>query len=171
MGGGDEQFLSSTLVNDTIALDAGCIGFYRSAPEQARIRHVFLSHTHMDHLASLPIFRENAFEGKRDCLTVHASQEVLDCCQRDLFNDRIWPDFIALSQGDQPFLKLSRFEAGQSVDVDGVRISAVAIDHVVPTVAYVIADDRWCWQQVRDVTKAGKEAGFREIGFAPWPKR
>lgn len=142
VGGGDHyQFLSSSLVNDTIALDAGCIGFYRSAADQARVRHVFLSHTHMDHLASLPIFVENIFEGRTDCLTVHASQDVLDCCQRDLFNDRIWPDFVALSQGDQPFLKLARLEAGQTVEVEGLRISAVAIDHVVPTVGYVVADD------------------------------
>src|SRR5450755_1810371 len=80
------QFLSSAIVNDAIAVDAGCLGFYRSAEEQSRIKHVLVSHTHMDHLASLPIFVENAYEGKSDCVTVHASADVLDCCQRDLFN-------------------------------------------------------------------------------------
>jgi ribonuclease BN (tRNA processing enzyme) len=84
---------------------------------------------------------ENAFEGKSDCLTLYASREVLECCQRDLFNDRIWPDFVALSQGERPFLKLAHFEAGQTVEVDGVRITAVALDHVVPTVGYLVADE------------------------------
>ena len=50
------QFLSSAVVNDVIAIDGGCLGFFRSAQEQARVRHVLLSHTHMDHLASLPLF-------------------------------------------------------------------------------------------------------------------
>jgi ribonuclease BN (tRNA processing enzyme) len=71
-GSGPEhfQFLSCCLVNDTIALDAGSLGFYRPAHDQARIRHVLLTHTHIDHLASLPIFVENAFEGKPDPVTI-----------------------------------------------------------------------------------------------------
>lgn len=142
IGGGEtHQFLSSALVNDTIALDAGCIGFYRSAPEQNRIQHVLISHTHMDHIASLPILVENAYEPNDQCLTVHGSQNVLDCCQRDLFNDRIWPDFIELSKKVYPFLKMSRFEAGETIELEGLRITAIALDHVVPTVGYILADD------------------------------
>ena len=141
-GGSDHQYLSSTLINDTVAVDAGCLGIWGSPQEQARIRHVLLSHTHMDHLASLPIFVENAYEGKAECVTVHGSRAVLDCCQEHLFNEKIWPDFIALSQGDKPFLRLSAFEPGQTIDVEGLRVTAVALDHVVPTVGFVISDQR-----------------------------
>jgi ribonuclease BN (tRNA processing enzyme) len=139
--GPDHQYLSSCLINDTIALDAGCVGFWGAPQEQARVRHVLLSHTHMDHLASLPIFVENAYEGKAECVTLHASRNVLECCQEHLFNQKIWPDFIALSQGERPFLRLSPFEAGETRELDGVRITAVALDHVVPTVGFLIADD------------------------------
>jgi len=134
------QYLSSALVNDVIALDAGCVGFYRGAQEQARVKHVLLSHTHLDHLASLPIFVENAFEGKSECVTVHGSADVLDCCRRFLFNDRLWPDFVALSSGERPFLRLREFDAGQTIDVEGLRITAVALNHVVPTVGYIVSD-------------------------------
>jgi ribonuclease BN (tRNA processing enzyme) len=142
VGGGPEphQFASSCLINDTVVLDAGCIGFHGSAQDQARIKHVLVSHTHMDHIASLPIFIENAYEAKPDCVTVHASAAVLDGLQRDLFNDRVWPDFIALSRSDKPFVKLSAFEAGQTIVLEGLRVKAVAIDHVVPTVGYIVAD-------------------------------
>ena len=104
-GGSEHQYLSSCLINDTFAIDAGCLGFWGSPQDQARVRHVVLSHTHMDHLASLPIFVENAYEGKAECVTVHGSRAVLDCCQEHLFNEKVWPDFIALSQGDRPFLR------------------------------------------------------------------
>jgi ribonuclease BN (tRNA processing enzyme) len=135
------QFLSSAIINDTIGIDAGCIGFYLTPQQQAKIRHVFVSHTHMDHIASLPIYVENAYEAKPDCVTIHGSSDVLDCVQKDIFNDRIWPDFIALSKGSvPPFVKMALFEAGQTVEIDGVRISAVAINHVVPTVAYILSD-------------------------------
>jgi ribonuclease BN (tRNA processing enzyme) len=134
------QYTSSALINDTVVIDAGCIGFWRTAQDQARIRHVLLTHSHMDHLASLPIFLENAYEGKADCVTLHASATVLECCQRDLFNDRIWPDFIALSKGDRPFLRISPIEAGQTVTLEGLHITAVEVNHVVPTLAFLVND-------------------------------
>lgn len=144
MGGGSThyQFTTSALVNDTIAIDAGCLGFYRSAQEQAKIRHVFISHTHIDHVASLPIFVENAWEGKADCVHIYGSAEVLDSCQRDLFNDRLWPDFIKMSEkSDKPFLKLVRFDPHQSIELDGLKLTAVPMNHVVPTVGYMIEDE------------------------------
>jgi ribonuclease BN (tRNA processing enzyme) len=140
-GGPDHQYLSSCLLNDSVALDAGCLGFWGSPQDQARVRHVLLSHTHMDHLASLPIFVENAYEGKAECVTVHGSRTVLRCCQEHLFNEEVWPDFIALSRGDKPFLRLSPLEAGETAEIDGLRVTAVALDHVVPTVGYLIADE------------------------------
>jgi ribonuclease BN (tRNA processing enzyme) len=135
------QFLSSAVVNETIGIDAGCVGFYLTPQQQAKIRHVFVSHTHMDHIASLPIYVENAYEAKPDCVAIHGSSDVIDCVQKDVFNNRVWPDFIALSQGSAPpFVKMVPFEAGQTVEIDGVRITAVAINHVVPTVAYILSD-------------------------------
>jgi ribonuclease BN (tRNA processing enzyme) len=140
-GGPDHQYLSSCLINDTVAVDAGCLGFWGSPQEQARVRHVVVSHTHMDHLASLPIFVENAYEGKAECVTVHGSRAVLDCCQEHLFNEKVWPDFIALSRSERPFLRLAPFEAGETIDLDGLRITAVALDHVVPTVGFLVSDE------------------------------
>lgn len=159
------QFLSSALLNDTIALDAGCVGFYRSPQEQARVRHVLVSHTHMDHLASLPIFVENAYEGRSEGVTIHGSTPVLECCRRDLFNDRIWPDFVELSKGDKPFLRLSPFEPGQTLELDGVRITAVALDHVVPVVGYVVADAHSAFAFISDTGPT--EEIWKHVNAAP----
>jgi ribonuclease BN (tRNA processing enzyme) len=135
------QFLSSYLINGTVAIDAGCLGFYGTPQEQAAVRHLFITHTHIDHIASLPIFLENAFEGKRDAVTVYGSEPVLTCLQQDLFNDRVWPDFIALSLPDAPFLNLQTLEPGQPVHVEGLRITPVSVNHVVPTTGFVIEED------------------------------
>jgi ribonuclease BN (tRNA processing enzyme) len=136
------QYTTSALINDTVAVDAGSLGFWSSAQDQAKIKHILITHTHIDHVASLPIFVENAYEGKPDCVTIHGSASVLDSIQRDLFNDRIWPDFIALSKNsDKPFLKLARLDPGQSVQLEGVKYTAVPVDHVVPTQGYLIEDE------------------------------
>lgn len=139
-----DQFLISYLINDTLAIDAGCIGFYGSPAEQAQIKDVFISHTHADHVASLPIFVENAFESRPDPVTIHASLVVLDSIQRDIFNGRIWPDFIGMSVDQGPFLRINEIESGRPIEIQGLTIIPVSVDHLVPTLGFVIDDGVSC---------------------------
>jgi len=134
------QFLTSFLINNSLAVDAGSLGFYGTAQEQAQIKHVLISHTHIDHVGSLPIFVENSYETQRDCVTVHGSEEVLDCLQKDIFNDRVWPDFVRLSTPSAPFFKLAKLEGGKTVELEGLRITPVPVNHVVPTLGFIIED-------------------------------
>lgn len=137
------QYLSSYIINDSIVIDAGSIGFFKSAQDQARIKHVLITHTHIDHIASLPILVENAYEGSRDCVTVYGSEVVLDCLQRDVFNDRVWPDFIRLSKNEMnnaPFLKLVTLEPGRPIVLEGLTFTPVPVDHLVPTLGFLIED-------------------------------
>lgn len=135
---GPFQFLTSFLINDRIAIDAGSLGLVRPPEEQAQIKHVFLSHTHIDHIASLPIFVENAYEGKADCVSIYGSEAVLECLRQDLFNDRVWPDFLRLSPAKAPFLRLVPLTPGLAVELDGLRVTPVPVNHVVPTLGFLI---------------------------------
>jgi ribonuclease BN (tRNA processing enzyme) len=134
------QFLTSYLVNDTLAVDAGCLGLFQGPRTQGRVQHVLISHTHMDHIASLPLLVENAYRGQHDCITIHGSRAVLECLCRDIFNDRVWPDFLALSVPEAPFMKFATLEPGQTVVLENVKITAVAVDHVVPTCGFILDD-------------------------------
>lgn len=136
----EQQYLTTYRINDSVAIDAGSLGLYGSPAEQARIKHVLLSHSHIDHVGSLPIFLENAYEGGRDCVTVYGSAEVLESLRRDIFNDRVWPDFVRLSPPSAPFLKLELLEAGKPIEVDGLKITPVPVNHVVPTMGFIVAE-------------------------------
>ena len=115
------------------------MGFHCALTDQARVRHVFLTHTHIDHLASLPIFLENVYAAHSECVCLHGNEAVLDCLQRDLFNDRLFPDFVRISRERKPaYLRLSLLEEGKPVEVEGLRVTPVAVDHVVPTFAFVV---------------------------------
>jgi cAMP phosphodiesterase len=135
------QFLTSYLLNDRVAVDAGSVGLFGGAAEQARVRHVLLTHSHLDHLALLPIFLDTVYQGGTDCVTVHGSETVIDCLRRDVFNDRIWPDFIRLSEVRPPFLKLQQLEPGRTVEVEGLHVTPVPVNHPVPTLGFLIEDD------------------------------
>lgn len=140
-GLGQHQFLTSYRINGTLAIDAGSLGFAGTVEEQERIRHVLLTHSHMDHIASLPIFVENAYGGNQECVTIHGSEAVLNCLRRDVFNDRVWPDFLRLSKAEAPFFKLAVLEPEQPIELEGLRITPVPVDHVVPTFGFLVEDE------------------------------
>lgn len=136
-----QQILASYLVNDDVVIDAGSVGFFSPLETQRRIRHVFLSHSHIDHLASLPIFIDNVYQQGPECPTVHAGKHTLTCLQSDIFNDRLWPDMVRLSLQESPFLRFSEAVSEQTVDVDGLQVTPVLLNHLVPTFGFVITDD------------------------------
>src|SRR4051794_4012625 len=136
------QYLISYLINETVAIDAGSLGLYGTPRHQAAIKNILISHTHIDHTATLPIFVENAFEEHADCVTIHGSDHVLDSLRRDIFNDRTWPDFIAMSEGDVRLLRLNRLEEDVPVEIEGLKITPIPVDHVVPTLGFLIEDGR-----------------------------
>ncbi len=136
------QYLTSFLIGEALAVDAGSLGFVLHPDAQARVKHVLLSHSHMDHLASLPSFLDTIFGMQSEPVTVYASQEVLDCMRTDLFNDRVWPNFLALTVAGRPFLRVQTLRAGESIDVGDLRVTPIPVDHVVPTFGFVVEDAR-----------------------------
>jgi len=131
------QFLTSYLVNEGLAIDAGCLGLCVPEPPR-RIRHLLISHSHIDHIASLPIFLEELGEDREQPLTIHAHEAVLDCLRRDIFNDRVWPNLIALTAAERPLFRLEPLRSGEAVELEGMRITPVAMDHVVPTLGFLV---------------------------------
>ena len=132
------QYLTSFLVNDTVSIDAGCLGFLSPPSLQRQVRHVLLSHSHIDHLASLPIFLENACQPDTECVTVYASDPVLESLHNDVFNGRLWPDLNQLTSADMPYLNLERLEAEKTIAIDQIRITPVPLDHVVPCFGFIV---------------------------------
>jgi ribonuclease BN (tRNA processing enzyme) len=131
-------FLSSYVIDDVVAIDAGGLGLLGDLSVQNRIQDVFITHSHIDHIASLPIFLENVFQASDRCVTLHAGAETLDCLRRDVFNDRVWPDFIGMSERGLPFVKVELLVPGRPVEAGGLRLTPIAVDHVVPTIGFLV---------------------------------
>jgi ribonuclease BN (tRNA processing enzyme) len=140
-GLGQDQFLTSYRINDTLAIDAGSLGWAETVHEQAHVKHILITHTHMDHIASLPIFVENTYQANTNCVTIYGSEAVLDCLRRDIFNDRVWPDFPRLAAEDAPFFKMTRVESGKTIELEGLRITPIPVDHVVPTFGFLVEEE------------------------------
>jgi ribonuclease BN (tRNA processing enzyme) len=136
--GGRGYFLSSYVIDDVVAIDAGGLGLIGDLSAQFAIQDIFLTHSHMDHLASLPIFLETVFQSSQRSVTLHAGESTLETLRRDLFNDRLWPDFIGMSEQGTPFVKVEVLHAGRTVEVEGLRLTPIAVDHVIPTLGFLV---------------------------------
>ena len=135
-----QQFAMTYVIDGVVAIDAGCLGLLWPLDQQRRVEHVFLSHSHMDHVASLPLYVENVYQYGPACPTIYANPETLSSLQSDLFNDRVWPDMIRLATEETPFMNFVPLEAERSVSVGPLTITPVPLDHIVPTLGFLVDD-------------------------------
>jgi ribonuclease BN (tRNA processing enzyme) len=135
------QYLTSFLIDDTTAIDAGGIGLISDVARQSRVRDVFLTHCHLDHIASLPFFLDNVFSSSPDGINLYAGRDTLDALASHLFNGLIWPDFLNLKRGGEAYVRQIELVPGRPVEVGDLTLTPIGVDHVVPTLGFLIEKD------------------------------
>ena len=138
----DAQFLVSFLVDGEVAIDAGSVGLLTDLGRQERVRHVFITHEHVDHIASLPILLENVYQPGPECVELLAAADVLDFLHRDVFNGRVWPDFFALSAGEDRFVRGTPLDPRVPVVRAGKTFTPVPVAHGCETLGLLVDDGR-----------------------------
>jgi ribonuclease BN (tRNA processing enzyme) len=157
--------LTAFLLDGVLAVDAGPLGTFDTVAEQGAVRDILLTHSHIDHVAGLPVFLDTVYQlGPPPA--VHATRDTLDSLRKDVFNDRLMPDFLALSESMTPFLTTREVEPHRPFAVGRYTVTAIPVDHTVPTVAYLI-DDRT--SAVAVVTDTAPVPGVIEP-LAGWPR-
>ncbi|MBI3804938.1 MAG: 3',5'-cyclic-nucleotide phosphodiesterase [Nitrospirae bacterium] len=132
---------SGFLVNQSVALDAGTLCGALTLPELTRIRYVFLSHAHLDHIQSLPFLAETLFGKIRQPVVIVSIAEVIEILQRHFFNDHLWPDFTRLPTPENRILSYQVIPVGKSLEVEGLKITAIHVSHIVPGVGFIVEDE------------------------------
>jgi len=136
-----EDRLPAFLIDGKVLLDAGTICSALPPAEQWKIRHVLLTHTHMDHMRGLPFLADNiAISGKRHRVNVYSTSAVLNLLKRHVLNWRIWPDFTVIPTPESGVLRLVQVRAGSSFKVEGYTVTAYRVEHSVPAVGFVVED-------------------------------
>ena len=136
---GDPRFQMATtyVVNNRLAIDAGCLGL-AGLDLQEQVTDVVLTHVHLDHVATLPLFAVNRLQSGLAPARIHAPGDVLDAVRNDLFNDRLWPDLERLSTDAAQLIEFHELAVDTPVRVAGIEVVAVPIDHVLPTYGYLL---------------------------------
>ncbi len=78
---------TSFLVNDNILIDAGTVVGDLALDEMRRIDHVFLTHSHLDHVAALPLMLDAVSSMRSSPVQVHALPGTIAALQAHVFNN------------------------------------------------------------------------------------
>ena len=136
------RYLSSYLLNDTVALDAGALTQTLTLEEQTRVRHVIVTHSHLDHNCALAFFADNVYGCIDTPAVVYGTAPVLAALRQHMFNDVLWPDFCRLPNDHSPTLRFQEIREEQPFTVDGLTLTPMAVNHITPTVGFLIEDKK-----------------------------
>jgi len=139
-GMGKDEYTTCIRINDQLLIDAGSGLGCLSQQEMLKIKHVFLTHAHMDHICFLPLLLDNLFEQLTSPLQVYGLGDVIDALQSHVFNWSIWPDFSKLPSPDNAVLHFNQIEVNQQFQLDNIALQAITAQHVVPACGYVVRD-------------------------------
>lgn len=138
-GGIGQRGTSSFLIDDDILLDAGTGVGDMTLDAMRRIKHVFVTHSHMDHIVSIPLLVDTLFSVLKQPLEVHARPETIAALRQHIFNWTIWPDFSELPSKDAGVMKFVPMHPGEIVEIGGRRFEMIEVSHTVPACAYAVS--------------------------------
>ena len=130
--------LPSFLVEDRLLIDTGSVAMALDVPVQAKIDHILLTHSHLDHTGGLPLLADNIFGMRVIPVEVHGIAPTLDSVRRNLLNDELWPDFTRIPSRAFPTLRYREVPEESPFELAGFTVKAVRLNHAVECVGYFL---------------------------------
>jgi ribonuclease BN (tRNA processing enzyme) len=135
-----EQRLTCFVIDDCVAVDAGSIAIALNAEQHSKVRDIIVTHPHMDHIASLPIFIDDLYPSLQEPMRIYATAEVIELLERDVFNWNVYPRFSDLKNDYGPVMEYVPIPPGEPFRVAHLNVVAVPVNHIVPTVGLIVSD-------------------------------
>jgi ribonuclease BN (tRNA processing enzyme) len=142
------------LLDDDVLIDAGSGVGDLELDELARIDHILITHSHLDHVLAIPLLADSVMRRRagRPPIQVHALPATLEVLRRHVFNDQLWPDFTRLPSAEHPIVQLQTLQVGQTLVLGAAQrqIDVLPAAHSVPAVGYAVQGPRGAWVYTGD---------------------
>jgi len=133
---------TSFLLDESVLIDAGTGVGDLPLEQLARIDHILISHSHLDHVLSIGLLADSVLRRRaaQGCgpIVVHALHETLMALRDHIFNGVIWPDFTRLPSPEAPALQFKPIAVGDTLTLAGRRIEVLSAAHTVPAVGFAV---------------------------------
>ena len=130
------------LLDGDVLIDAGTGVGDLALEALARIDHILISHSHLDHILSIGLLADSVMRVRsaqsRGPIRVHALPDTLAALRAHIFNGVIWPDFTRLPSAERPIVELVPFAVGDVLWLNGKRIEVLSASHTVPAVGFAV---------------------------------
>ena len=136
---------TSFLIDGDILIDAGTGVGDLTLDEMRSINHVFLTHSHLDHVAALPLMVDAIAAQRSSAVQIHALAGTIAALKAHIFNDVIWPDFSRIPSPASPFISFHEISIGQTLPLGGKTIEVLPAVHTVPAAGFAVAAGNGCW--------------------------
>ena len=140
---------TSFLLDDNVLIDAGTGVGDLTLDEMARIDHILVTHSHLDHVLAIGLLADSVTRRRhaaaRPPVQVHALAPTIAALRQHVFNGVIWPDFTRLPDAQHPVLRFEPVEVGQVLNLGRRRVEVLPAYHTVPAVGYAVLASQGAW--------------------------
>ena len=136
---------TSFLLDSDVLIDAGTGVGDLTLAEMKAIDHVLITHSHLDHVASLPLMIDAIASSLTRPVTIHALPGTIAALKAHIFNNVIWPDFSRIPTPEKPFIAFSEIQVGQTLELPGKLIEVLPAVHTVPACGFAVTSGKGCW--------------------------
>jgi ribonuclease BN (tRNA processing enzyme) len=136
---------TSFLIDGDVLIDAGTGVGDLTLDEMRGIDQVFLTHSHLDHVAALPLMIDAIASRRTSPVQIHALAGTIQALKSHIFNNVIWPDFSRIPSPEAPFISFHEIKVGQALQLKGKLIEVLPAVHTVPACGYAVTAGTGCW--------------------------
>ncbi|MCX6072937.1 MAG: HD domain-containing protein [Campylobacterales bacterium] len=122
------------------------------------IEHIFLSHSHLDHIVDIPFVADLFVTEKHTPLKIYGLKETLEDLHHFIFNHRIWPNFeeIDLLEYAAKTIELIEISLDTPYCIDDITLTPFKTNHTDGSCGYVIKHENHSLLFTSDTYKCPK---------------
>jgi ribonuclease BN (tRNA processing enzyme) len=133
----------SFLIDDRFLFDTGSLTNVLDIKDQWKVRDIFITHSHLDHILGIPFLADNLiFRKKRHRVNILSIPAVIKTIKKSLLDGSIWPDFTVIPNTHEGILNLIELKSGHPIEIDDYTIIPYPVNHSIPATGYLVEDKR-----------------------------
>lgn len=138
-GKAQNMHLTSLQISQNSVIDAGNL-IDALGSEVRNIDHIFLSHSHLDHIVDIPFLIDDTFSLRKTPLKIYGQEGTLQNLQKNVLNWEIWPDFsqIQLIDSDHKAVEFVPMKLDTPYDFGEYSITPTQNNHTASSNGYII---------------------------------
>jgi ribonuclease BN (tRNA processing enzyme) len=134
---------TSFLLDGKLLFDTGSLTNVLDIKGQFKIKNIFITHSHLDHIIGIPFLADNLiFRKKKHRVNILSIPYVVKAIRKSLLDGSIWPDFTVIPNTHEGILNLIELRSGQPIKIDDYTITPYPVNHSVPATGYLVEDKR-----------------------------